>query len=115
MIRRYAVMAAAAVALAMAADAAVSSVAVRGMAPIEDGGFQLRQTTVHYGDLNINSRKGADRLLALIDKAAADSCATPDMPTEKIKAEVRQCRTTAVKHAIAKVHSPELTMVANAR
>ena len=100
---------------AMAADAAVDTVAVRGMAPIEDGGFQLRQTTVHYGHLNISSRKGATELLGLIDKAAADSCATPAMPSETIKAEVKQCRSTAVKQAVAKVHSPELAMVASAK
>jgi len=115
MLCRLAMMAAAAVSLAMTAGAAVTTVAVRGDAPMDEGGFQLRQTTVHYGDLNIANKAGATQLLTRIRDAAADSCNSAAMPTQRIKDEVRQCRDKAVKQAVARVHSSELTMVANAQ
>ncbi len=115
MIRRFAVMAVAAVSLTLAAEASITSVAVRGMAPVEGGAFELRQTTVHFGDLNLSSKQGAAALLARIHQAAADSCATDAMPSYTVKTEVKQCRAKAVSRAIAKVHSSELTMVATAK
>ena len=114
MMRSFAVMAVTAVALAVSAGAAVTSVAVQGMAPMSEGGFEMKQTTVDYGDLNISNQQGATKLLARIDKAAAASCATDAMPSFKVKTEVKQCRTQAVSQAIAKVHSSELTKVAKA-
>jgi UrcA family protein len=114
MMRRFAMIAVVAVALAVSADAAARSVAVRGEAPIENGGFELRQTKVHYGDLDIANRQGARALYARIREAAADSCATPDLLTDRVKQEVRSCRQKAVKQAVAKVHSPQLSKLASA-
>jgi len=112
---RFALAAAAAVLMAASADAATTTVSVQGMAPIEEGSFQLRQTTVRYGDLNIASKDGASALLARIDQAAAATCKSERLPSATVKQLVKQCRTQAVDQAVANVHSPELTMVANAK
>ncbi len=113
MMRKFAVMAVTAVSLALAANAATTSVAVRGEAPV-DGGFQLRQTVVHYGDLNVSSRQGASALLARLRKAAADTCSTSGMLSLNVKTEVKQCRNSALRHAVAKIDSHELSKMASA-
>ena len=115
MIRSFAVMAVAAVFLATAADAAVASVAVQGLAPLEEGGFQLQQTTVRYGDLNIASKQGASTLLARIRKAAAASCTVDSALSDMMAGRIKQCRDQAVSQAVATVDSPELTTMASAQ
>jgi UrcA family protein len=69
------------------------------------------RVAVKYGDLNLGSNGGADRLYARLHFAAERVCNDndPDAVFLQIRREIRGCEEDAMARAIAKVDSPKLT------
>jgi len=65
---------------------------------------------VRYGDLNVNTAKGAEQLYRRISYAAHEACSDVVAPSYALLgAAYRRCRQTAVEDAVAKVDRPRLT------
>ncbi|MDE2499090.1 MAG: UrcA family protein [Alphaproteobacteria bacterium] len=82
----------------------------------------VKQVTVHYADLNINSEDGAAALQARIDQAASQACggnpafsSNYQMAPVFLTREYEQCRASAVDRAVAEVDAPLAHVAANAR
>ena len=73
-----------------------------------DNGDGLRHVTVHYGDLNLNSEPGAERLFHRIGAAANFVCGEEGRSLVEQR-EWEDCYHDAVDHAVDTVHSPMLT------
>lgn len=56
-------------------------------------------TQVTYGDLNLQSAKGAKALETRVARAATKVCGAPDTPSVKDIQEVATCRTIALEDA----------------
>jgi UrcA family protein len=93
-----------ALALALAAPAA-------SFAASNDGGGDLR-VKVSYGDLNLNTAKGAARLLQRLDSAATEVCGGQILISNPIDVEMARgskCYQTVMEHAVAQINSPVLS------
>ncbi|HEX5048179.1 MAG TPA: UrcA family protein [Gammaproteobacteria bacterium] len=69
---------------------------------------QTHKIVVQYGDLNVNSAKGAEQLYSRISSAAHEVCGDVIAPLRLDTAYLR-CRQTAMEDAVAKVGHPKLT------
>jgi UrcA family protein len=68
--------------------------------------------TVHYGDLDLNTASGADRLYLRLDRAAETVCGGDyeyDPAYIELWGTVRRCEKNAIGRAVAQVDSPKLT------
>jgi UrcA family protein len=90
-------------ALAVPAVAAPVTVAVRGVPP---GSYQVRQTTVTFGDLDLTTGAGAAALLGRLQSAAGSVCGN------SVDSKVVRCRKWAVYDAVRTVDEPLLTEAA---
>jgi UrcA family protein len=74
-------------------------------------GVQPAQQVVRYGDLNLGSREGIDRLYLRIVAAASDVCGREDGRSLAAWARFRACSEQAIAHAVATVGSVDLADV----
>jgi UrcA family protein len=75
---------------------------------------EVRQTVVHYSDLDLARPEDARRLYGRIRSAARGVCEnfrSPDLQRNQI---YRQCRDKAVADAVAKLQSPQVAAIAGA-
>ncbi len=93
------VLAAPAAAFAEAPDQATTSVAV------------------HFGDLNLESARGARQMLDRISQAALDACGAPRESLQDYRYAVRRssCYREGVADAVASLNAPEVTRLYNGR
>jgi len=95
---------------AMPALAAETSVDVIGVAPLEGGNYQTRQTTVSYGDLDPATPAGAETLLSRIKIAAESVCGK----RSRVEAgRIETCRKRATHFAVKGLDLPKLTEAAS--
>jgi UrcA family protein len=96
--------------IAMAALATTLTANLASATTIDDG---VRQTLVHYSDLDLARTEDARRLYGRILRAASAVCDTfrsPDLQRAQI---YRECRDKAVASAVAKLQSPQVTAIAS--
>jgi UrcA family protein len=91
-----------ALALALAAPAAT-------FAASDDGGGVI-QVRVSYGDVNLNTTKGATRLLQRLDGAATKVCGGRIIsnPIDVEMARGSDCSRTTMENAVAQINAPVL-------
>jgi UrcA family protein len=82
-----------------------------------DTPLESRSVTVHFGDLNINSASGAERLYQRIARAAEDVCGDNSASQRLLMYSSRYatCVRSAIGAAVARVNHPEVTAYAVAR
>ncbi len=74
-------------------------------------GEQPTQLVVRYGDLNLGSREGVDRLYLRIVAAARDVCGHEDGRSPAAWARLRACSEQAIGRAVATVGNVDLAEV----
>ncbi|HEX4388444.1 MAG TPA: UrcA family protein [Steroidobacteraceae bacterium] len=84
--------------------AGTALVALAGVA-VADEAYGVHKVTVHYGDLNLNTEIGAQRLFHRIGGAATYVCGEEGRRLEEQR-EWQDCYHEAVDHAVDTVHSP---------
>lgn len=95
--------------------AAASFIGIAGFAGATPAQARTNATENHvavkYGDLNLGSNGGADRLYARLHLAAERVCNgdDPDAVFLQVRRDIRNCEEDAMARAIAKVDSPKLT------
>jgi UrcA family protein len=63
---------------------------------------------VPYGDLNLDTERGAAALQRRLEAAADAVCGRPDPRDLRLAAKARDCRRTAIARAVEDVGSPRL-------
>ena len=87
--------------LALAGSAAAADVRAARHAP------DVLETTVRFGDLNLNRTSGADLLLSRLGRAARAVCGeAPGVRDGGKRRRYRACLRTAVDNAVAEVDAP---------
>ncbi|HEX4184155.1 MAG TPA: UrcA family protein [Caulobacteraceae bacterium] len=75
--------------------------------------METTSVTVRYGDLDVEHSDGAKVLLERIRFASIRACGgEPDVRDPHRRGAYDECRDTAVRDAVAHVHSPVLTAMA---
>jgi UrcA family protein len=82
-----------------------------GIAPALAGTASERQVTVKYGDLNLNNREEAGKLLARIRAAARKVCGEESQRLD-LQHAWQVCYEGSINAAVARVDSPILTALA---
>ena len=103
--------------LSLAAAAALSWAApVLAQTSLAQTSDTVPSVAVKYGDLDVGSTAGAQRLLKRIDAAANTACGgAPDSRLLHQWASFEACRSSAVARAVVAVDSPVLTAMAHGR
>ncbi len=78
-------------------------------ATISHAADEPRTTVVQYGDLNLASPQGIQRLYQRIAAAANAVCDSRDHRSLQAFAHDRSCKTASIARAVAAVGRPELT------
>jgi UrcA family protein len=95
------VVAALGVGLAATAGATARSVDVNGA--------ETASTTVHYGDLDIHTRQGADELYSRLTMAAVRVCEDVTEPYVRVTRAYEECRHGAISAAVQEINAPLVT------
>ena len=95
---------------ALALAIAVASVAMA------DSGEVVSSRTIRFADLNLQTREGATAVYRRIEHAADAMCSVSWGirtlgGTSTMAAQVSECKSEAIEHAVAKVKAPMLTAV----
>lgn len=93
------------------------SVVVSGMAPMHNGGYQLKAVRVIYDDLDPATPLGAEALLDRINAAARVVCGERSgfvMNSERTK-DLVACRTRAKAQAVEAIGVPDVARIAATR
>src|SRR3984957_5412018 len=99
----------------LAAVAAVCLASVPGVAHGGEAAHGVPTRTVHYSDLDINTRAGATVLYARIRNAAQQVCGDADSRQLAVSAAVKACVNRAISTSVRSVNSPKLTSVYNSQ
>ena len=100
----------------LAAVAAVCLASVTIVAHADEAANGVPTRTVHYSDLDINTRAGATVLYARIRNAAQQVCGNVDTrELVGVSPAVKACVNRAIYTSVRSVHSPRLTSVYNSR
>jgi UrcA family protein len=97
----------------LAAVAAVCLASVTIVAHADEAANGVPARTVHYSDLDINTRAGATVLYARIHNAAQQVCGDADSRQLAVSAAVKACVNRAISTSVRSVNSPKLTSVYN--
>jgi len=74
----------------------------------------VKQVAVHYDDLNISTKSGAQTLIARIEAASKTACGgVPDIRDLKMHAFFSNCMKSAMDRAVASIPSPMVAAVYN--
>jgi UrcA family protein len=72
----------------------------------------VRLAVVHYGDLNLDTAKGAETLYRRMNGAAHRVCSDGGMPSYSIvNHDYQLCRQTAIEQAVEKIDRPKVTVL----
>jgi UrcA family protein len=108
--------AALAAALFIPALAEGQSVAVSGLAPMQNGGYQVKTVKVTYDDLDTATPGGAAALLDRITAAARVVCGERSgLMANSARPAFDKCRARAAAKAVEAAGIPELAKIAAAR
>jgi UrcA family protein len=99
----------------LAAVAAVCLASVTIVAHADEAANGVPARTVHYSDLDINTRAGATVLYARIRNAAQQVCGDVDSRQLAVSAAAKACVNRAIYTSVRSVNSPKLTSVYNSR
>ena len=99
----------------LAAVAAVCLASVTIVAHADEAANGVPARTVHYSDLDINTRAGANVLYARIRNAAQQVCGDVDSRQLAVSAAAKGCVNRAIYTSVRSVNSPKLTSVYNSR
>jgi len=91
------------------AAACLGLISTNSRAADEMPGYEPPKTVVQYGDLNLASSKGVERLYQRIVAAANQVCDTGDTRSLQSKALFRICTEQSIGRAVAAVGHPALT------
>ncbi|HEX7236982.1 MAG TPA: UrcA family protein [Gammaproteobacteria bacterium] len=69
----------------------------------------VARATVHYGDLDLKTRQGADQLYSRINMAAMRVCQDITEPYVRLTRTYTNCRHEAVSDAVREVNTPLVT------
>ena len=97
----------------LAAVAAVCLASVTIVAHADEAANGVPARTIHYSDLDINTRAGAGVLYARIRNAAQQVCGDVDSKQLAVSAAVKACVNRAISTSVRTVNSPKLTSVYN--
>jgi UrcA family protein len=97
----------------LAAVAAVCLASVTIVAHADEAANGVPARTIHYSDLDINTRAGATVLYARIRNAAQQVCGDVDSKQLAVSAAVKACVNRAISTSVRSVNSPKLTSVYN--
>jgi UrcA family protein len=67
------------------------------------------RTTVHFGDLDVKTRQGADELYSRLDLAAMRVCEDATEPYVRLTRTYKECRHEALSDAVREINSPLVT------
>jgi UrcA family protein len=96
--------------LVLLASAGIGAPALATTAARPNEQMETHEVVVRYGDVNLNTQKGAVQLYRRISYAANEACADVVVPTYVLLDHAyHQCRQTAMEGAVAKVDSPKVT------
>jgi len=76
---------------------------------VDVNGTETARTTVHYGDLDVHTRQGADELYSRINMAAGRVCENVEEPYVRLTRAFEDCRHTAISAAVQEVNAPLVT------
>jgi UrcA family protein len=65
--------------------------------------------TVHFGDLDVKTRQGADQLYSRLDLAAMRVCEDATEPYVRLTRTYKECRHEALSDAVREINSPLVT------
>lgn len=69
---------------------------------------EVREITVNYADLNLESAAGIEALYTRIRAAARQVCGSADRHDLAAQSDMRECRESAIANAVAKVGNAAL-------
>lgn len=95
--------------LATFAAACLGLISTNSRAADQTPGYEPPKTVVQYGDLNLASSKGVERLYQRIVAAAKQVCDNGDTRSLQSKALFRICTEQSIGRAVAAVGHPALT------
>ena len=78
-------------------------------ARVGPNGEETYRTTVHYGDLNLQTRQGADELYSRLSLAAMRVCEDGSDPYVRLTHTYKECRQEAVSGAVREINNPLVT------
>lgn len=76
---------------------------------VSSNGEETYKTTVHYGDLNLQTRQGADELYSRLSLAAMRVCEDGSDPYVRLTHSYQECRHEAVSVAVRELNNPLVT------
>ena len=76
---------------------------------VDVNGTEMARTTVHYNDLDVHTRQGADELYSRINSAAARVCEDVMEPYVRLTRAYEVCRHSAISAAVQEVNAPLVT------
>lgn len=93
--------------------AAAIGLAALGAAAAQVSASELQgpDVVVHYGDLNLGTRAGAETLYSRIQLAAAQVCRRSDSSELLIRAAAVRCQNELVSRTVTSLRSPQLAAV----
>ncbi|HTV80852.1 MAG TPA: UrcA family protein [Steroidobacteraceae bacterium] len=94
-----------------AAAGVVGLMALGAGAPVSAAGLIGPDVVVRYGDLDLKSRAGAERLYARIQLAAGQVCGLADSQELVMHDAAVRCQRQLVAHAVAGIPSTQLAAV----
>ena len=94
---------------ALGVGLAATAGATAARTPVDANGAETARTTVHYGDLDIHTRQGADELYSRLDMAAGRVCTDIMEPYVRLTRAYKECRHSAISAAVQKINAPLVT------
>ena len=88
---------------------AATAGATAARTPVDSNGVETARTTVHYGDLDIHTRQGADELYSRLNTAAGRVCADIMEPYVRLTRAYEECRHGAISAAVQQINAPLVT------
>jgi len=76
---------------------------------VDVNGTETARTTVHYSDLDVHTRQGADELYSRINMAAVRVCEDVTEPYVRLTRAYEDCRHNAISAAVQQVNAPLVT------
>jgi len=76
---------------------------------VDVNGAETARTTVHYGDLDIQTRQGADELYSRLNVAAVRVCEDVTEPYVRLTRAYEECRHGAISAAVQQINAPLVT------
>lgn len=78
---------------------------------VDLNGTETARTTVHYNDLDIHTRQGADQLYSRLNMAAVRVCEDIMEPYVRLTPAYEDCRHNALAAAVQEINAPLVTQI----